>query len=55
MEDKRLEKAIKIIEENGWDKKPPTYLALLQDHPSPKKTYSPRDGACSSSPKEGPP
>lgn len=56
MDDERMENAMKIVEENGWE--PIIYPPLpgfLQDHLSPRDANLPRNGASSSpSPKEGP-
>ncbi|KAL9133230.1 MAG: hypothetical protein Q9175_005589, partial [Cornicularia normoerica] len=42
-QDERLavsfDEAMKIVKENGWDKEPRTYAALLQDRPSLRDVY----------------
>ena len=52
--DERFDRAMKIIEEKGWDREPRTYPALFQDRPSIRDAYSAGDGAASSS-KDGSP
>ena len=57
-DDIRMEKVMKIVEENGWDKEPLTYPpfpGFLQANVFPGNANLSRDGASSSSPKEGPP
>lgn len=52
--DERFEKAMRIVEEKGWDRKARTYPALFQDRPSLRDAYSAGDGAASSSNNESP-
>lgn len=57
-DDERMKMAWKIVEENGWDKEPlayPPLPGLLQANVFPGNADPSRDGASSSSPKEGPP
>lgn len=45
---KKIDEAMKIVKENGWDKQARTYPVLFQDNPVLRDWHSARDGASSS-------
>ena len=44
----KMEKIMKIVEENGWDKEARTYPVLFQNNPILREWHSAGDGASSS-------